>query len=286
MVLEDFNLLYVQEKRLENMTEEQKTRYREILISPVRECANYSPKFGHTKDGGFSLAEFQALYGQDAFYKWLGLDSPLMYSAHKAAGGITSVYRQIGIGCERLVREVFKDNLGLSETDVKWSYSVSGANGKSRVLTLDGRIIFEAVTDDAAKTRLVQWKNQVVEQLELAKAVSDAMTGVVFEVRQGYKSKDSKRQNADISNAANAYANGYIPCLMVMSAQIDDDIVTRYRQAKWQILQGYINTTPFTSTYDFFKNVIGFDLATFMADNQAQFQSEIHRVLDRLMRAE
>ena len=268
------------------MNEEQRNRYREILISPVRECANYSPKFGHTKEGGFTLAEFQSLYGKDAFYKWLGLDSPLMYSAHKAAGGITSVYRQIGIGCERLVREIFMDYLGLSDTDVKWSYSVTGANGKARTLSLDGRIIFDAVTNIDAKERIIQWKNQAVEQLELTKAVSDAMTGVVFEVRQGYKSKDSKRQNADIANAANAYANGYIPCLMVMSAQIDDDIVTRYRQAKWLLLQGYINTSPYTSTYDFYKNVIGFDLAKFMSDNQEHFQAEIHRILDQLMRAE
>ena len=31
------------------------------------------------------------------------------------------------------------------------------------------------------------------------------LKGTVFEVRQGYKSKDSKRQNADIANAATAY---------------------------------------------------------------------------------
>lgn len=78
---------------------------------------------------------------------------------------------------------------------------------------------------------------QVADNLELATPIREAITGIVFEVRQGYKSKDSKRQNADIANAANAYANGYIPCLMVMSAQIDDDIVARYNVAKWAILQ-------------------------------------------------
>ena len=268
------------------MTEGQKIRYRELLISPVRECANYSPKFGHTKEGGFSLAEFQSLYGHDAFYRWLGLDSPLMYSAHKAAGGITSLYRQIGTGCERLVREILMDYLGLSEADVKWSYSITGANGKVRTFSLDARIIFDAVKYNAPKRRIICWKEQAAEQLELTKAVSDAMTGLVFEVRQGYKNKDSKRQNADISNAANAYASGYIPCLMAMSEQVDDDIVARYRQAKWLILQGRINTSRHDSTYDFYRDVIGFDLADFMTDNQAYFQAEIYRILDQLMRAE
>lgn len=268
------------------MKEEQKIRYRELLISPVRECANYSPKFGHKKEGGFSLVEFQSLYGHDAFYRWLGLDSLLVYSAHKAAGGITSLYRQIGTGCERLVREIFMDYLGLSEADVKWSYSVTGANGKARTLSLDARIIFDAVKDYQTRKQIIFWKEQAAEQLELTNAVSDAMVGIVFEVRQGYKSKDSKRQNGDISNAANAYANGYIPCLMAMSAQIDDDIVARYRQAKWFILQGRINTSPYDSTYDFYRDVIGFDLAAFMTDNQAYFQAEIYRILDQLMRAE
>lgn len=40
------------------------------------------------------------------------------------------------------------------------------------------------------------------------------------------------------------------------------------------------------TTYDFFKKVIGFDLANFMTDNQAYFQAEIYRVLEQLMRAE
>lgn len=209
-----------------------------------------------------------------------------MYSAHKAAGGITSVYRQIGIGCERLVREIFMDYLGVSETGVKWSYQTQGTNGKMRTLSLDGRIIFDDIQNKEVKERVVDWKNQIVEQLQLTDAVSKAMTGVVFEVRQGYKSKDSKRQNADIANAANAYANGYIPCLMVMSAQIDDDIVTRYHQAKWLILQGYLNNTPFSSTYDFYKEVIGFDFESFMTNNQKFFQNEINAILNQLMRAE
>ena len=48
------------------MTTEQNIRYRNILIEPINECAHYSPKFGHGRNGGFSLAEFQTLYGADA----------------------------------------------------------------------------------------------------------------------------------------------------------------------------------------------------------------------------
>ena len=258
----------------------------EILISPIRECAAYTPKFGHGRSEGYSLADFQKLYGADTFYKWLGLDNPLMYSAHKAAGGITSIYRQIGIGSERLVREILKDNLGLNEEGVKWSYQVRATNGKMRTHSLDGRIIFDDITNAAAKERLITWKENVCSRLELPSSVKKAMSGVVFEVRQGYKSKDSKRQNADIANASNAYANGYIPCLMVMSSQIDDDIVTRYNQAKWLILEGYLNASEYTSTFNFFENIVGFNFSEFMSNNQDYFKKETHKILQDLMKAE
>ena len=80
-------------------------QYLEIFLAPVRQCKSYRPKFGQrNKKQGFSLSEFKTLYGSDPFYSWVGLDTDLMYAAHRAAGGMTSVYRQIGIGCERLFR--------------------------------------------------------------------------------------------------------------------------------------------------------------------------------------
>lgn len=163
---------------------------------------------------------------------------------------------------------------------------IIGSNGKERTLSLDGRIILEKIPNDVVRQRCLNWMSQVANDLHLASSVKDAMTGIVFEVRQGYKSKDSKRQNADIANASNAYANGYIPCLMVMSTQIDDDIVSRYKVAKWAILQGYVGETPFVSTYDFFDQIIGFDFVKFMRDNQEYFKEKINLVLEQLMKAE
>ena len=65
-------------------------RYTEILLQPLRVCMAYQPMFGHGKKGGLTLGEFQTMYRGDPFYNWIGLDSPLMYAAHKAAGGMTS----------------------------------------------------------------------------------------------------------------------------------------------------------------------------------------------------
>ncbi len=88
-------------------------RYLETFLAPVRKCQSYRPKFGHgNKEEGFSLTEFKTLYSSDPFYSWTGLDTDLMYAAHRLAGGMTSVYRQIGIGCERLFRAVLMDTTG------------------------------------------------------------------------------------------------------------------------------------------------------------------------------
>jgi hypothetical protein len=70
-------------------------KYLDLLLSTIRVCADYQPKLGHGRKAGYSLEDFRALYGADPFYSWFGLDSPLMYAAHKAAGGMTSIYRQM-----------------------------------------------------------------------------------------------------------------------------------------------------------------------------------------------
>lgn len=74
-------------------------KYINLFISPLEECLNYKPKFGNaSKADGYTLEDFLQLYRDEPFYSWIGLDSPYMLTAHKAAGCMTSVYRQIGIG--------------------------------------------------------------------------------------------------------------------------------------------------------------------------------------------
>ena len=84
-------------------------KYFSIIEDAIEICKKYQPKLGHSRKQGYSLKEFQQLYENDLFYSWFVLDSPQIYAAHKAAGGITSIYRQIGIGCEKACREIFKD---------------------------------------------------------------------------------------------------------------------------------------------------------------------------------
>jgi hypothetical protein len=207
-----------------------------------------------------------------------------MYAAHKAAGGMTSVYRQIGIGCEKVFRQILQDALGLSTADVIWSYETPTPGGKTRKLTLDGRAPLDRIKDHAAKARFQDWMKQSANNLGVDQKVFASLTGTVFEVRQGYKSKDSKRQNADIANASTAYIRALLPCAVILSNQIDGDILVRYRMERWAVLTGVVGRNdPLSSTYDFMRDVIGYDLAGFFERNTETLRTEVDQVLRALL---
>lgn len=259
------------------------SKYIEIILRRVRVCKLYKPKFGQGQKSGLNLEEFQDLYSRDPFYAWFGLDTPLMYAAHKAAGGITSVYRQIGLGCEELFRQILCDQLDLSMQQARWSYTMPTPDGRGRTLTLDGRVAIEDITHSLKRDRLLEWTKNAGDFLGLSPQIIDAMQGCVFEVRQGYKSKDSKRQNADLVNAATAYTQGYIPVAVVLSSQIDSDIVERYQANRWLILRGYLAGTPLDSSYAFAKTVLDYDLAAFFERNHTHLRETIVDVLETLL---
>lgn len=262
--------------------------YLDIVLNPIRVCAKYKPKFGQgAKGNGLTLAQFQTLYQGDAFYNWFGLDNPMMYAAHKAAGGMTSVYRQIGIGCEKLFRTILKDSLELTAEDVTWSYEVPLPGGRTRTLYLDGRVPLDKIPDVVKRERFRKWMQKSAEQVGVDPNVFNTLTGTIFEVRQGYKSKDSKRQNADIANAATAYTKAYFPCAAILSAQIDGDILLRYRAEKWTVVTGITGANdPLISTYDFMRDVVGYDLAEFFERNSTTLRSEIDTILRALLTPE
>ncbi len=156
-----------------------------------------------------------------------------------------------------------------------------------RTLTLDGRVSLDKIADRAKRVRFHTWMRDSAESMGVDSKVISTLTGTIFEVRQGYKSKDSKRQNADITNAASAYTKAYLPCAVIMSAQIDSDILLRYRAEKWVVVTGiYGAINPLISTYDFMRDVVGYDLAAFFQRNSTALRSEIDSVLKALLAPE
>ncbi|HBS29434.1 MAG TPA: hypothetical protein DEB06_08290 [Phycisphaerales bacterium] len=258
-------------------------RYLAIIRRALRVCLNYRPAFGHGRGEGVSLERFQQLYGEDEFYSWFGLDSPLVYAAHKAAGGMTSVYRQIGMGCQLVFQQILQDTLGLSAAEATWSYTVKAKGSKARTLALDGRIPLEQIGSDRARERARTWLAEATGCIGLKDASAKGLAGCVLELRQGYKSNDAKRQNADVANAAAAFAHRYLPVMALLSVQIPDRLAERYQRAHWLILRGTVSGRATDSTYVFCRDVLGYDLAAFFRRNSAAIKAETHTVFMGLL---
>lgn len=259
-------------------------KYLGLIRRALRVCLNYKPAFGHGKGEGITLERFQQIYREDEFYAWFGLDSPLVYAAHKAAGGMTSVYRQIGLGCQLVFQGVLQVALGLSADDAAWSYEVRAKGAKARTLALDGRIPLDRIKQPAQRKRVERWLAEAVASVGLKGKGATSLEGCVFEVRQGYKSNDAKRQNADVSNAANAFAHRYLPVMLLLSVQIPDNLAERYQRAHWLILRGTVGGTPTDSTYVFCRDVLGYDLAGFFRRNSAAIKAETMAVFEGLLK--
>lgn len=259
--------------------------YVKTFLEPLYECLNYKPKFGNSsKKDGYSLPEFISLYSSDPFYSWIGLNNSIMYTAHKASGCMTSIYRQLGVGCERLFRQIIIDSTQYeSKASACWSYTAKTKSGKDKTLSLDGRLEIEDIKNPVVKCRVVQWISKYCDELQVEK---DGIKGAVFEVRQGYKSKDSKRQNGDIDNIAVAYSMRYLPVITVFSSQIDNDVVLRYRNNKSAIITGALTDSSMVSLYAFCKDVLCFDLAAFFERNSDVIKREIGIILEKLFKDE
>lgn len=263
----------------------QDAKYLETFLTPLRECAKYKPQLGGSSDDGVSADDFVRIYGNDPLYNWVGLNSPSMYAAHKAAGGITSIYRQLGIGCERLIRQVIGDQLLLSTDQLKWAYEVEKEDGSRGTLTLDARITAADLADDGARSRFSAWLRECARDLGLPAAKASDLQGAVFEVRQGYKSADSKRQNADLRSALRAYAENLLPIVMVVSSQINSTVLRRYRSAHLQILVGTWDGPSTRNTFTFFGEVVGYDLKGFFDRNKDALRTQVESIIRMLLTA-
>ena len=254
---------------------------REVMLAPLRKCLAYKPAFGSAKGETFELVDFKRAYDADPFYHWMGLSDDAVYAAHKAAGGLTSVYRQLGIGSERLLRAIFANTLGLNPTQLAWEYSYQKSKTKSANHKLDAKLEVGQITDGSRSSALSDW---------LSAACKTAHTdpdfqprGVVFEIRQGYKSADSKRQNADLRFGIRASQASLLPAFAVMSTQVTEPVIARYLNEGMLVLRGTLGDDPTVSTFAFMKQVVGYDLASFFERNSGQFQTEIKKLIEGLL---
>lgn len=259
-----------------------KTEYIDVFLDPIRKCADYGPKFG-VSGQSVSFEQFEEMYSTDPLYHWIGLDTDAIYAAHRAAGGITSVYRQLGIGCERLFRQILIDGLELNPQQIEWSYEIQDENTpeKTHTLTLDARIHSNSIPDKKKRVQFINWLVNVQKTLDLD---TTAINGAVFEIRQGYKSADSKRQNADLRNSTRALGEGYIFVMSLFSQQVSQPVIRRYRNSNILVQTGNTDGNNIDSTFIFIKEILNFDIELWFNLHSDKMKNEITTIVSGLLK--
>jgi len=59
---------------------------------------------------------------------------------------MTSIYRQLGAGCEKLFQAIIQDTLLLTNDEVSWCYEIEKDDKTKARLTLDARIDMTHIT--------------------------------------------------------------------------------------------------------------------------------------------
>jgi hypothetical protein len=83
-----------------------------------------------------------------------------------------------------------------------------------------------------------------------------------------------------------AYQEGLLPAVMILSQQVSETVIDRYRKDKMAVLTGILDGDSLSSTFTFFKQVIGFDLESFFRRNSETLRTETLAIIQALLRAD
>ena len=152
-----------------------------------------------------------------------------------------------------------------------------------QTFTLDARIDSGDVADAKAKRRLTEWIVRGAAHSHVAVERQNTLRGAIFEVRQGYKSADSKRQHADLRFGLRASSENYLPVILVVSRQVSQVVVDRYRGAGLMVLTGTQETDDTRSTFAFCEHVLDYSMKGFLERNSPKIKGEVQRILESLL---
>ena len=234
----------------------------EELIRPILNSKTL-PKFGTNQ--GVSKEDFLKIRGSDPLYSVVGLDTAELYAAHAGGSVLTSAYRQLGIGLERALRLIAEkgcDFIDVPDNDtnnIKWSFQ--SATGATRELDL--LISVDMINQESKKKRLYEIARLMKPKFKIQE--SD-FKGIVFEIRQGYQSADSKRVKGDLEIVEKAEDEGLLAVVLIGSNSYNHSVISTYKNGGLPILvpssgdNGKVENCP----YCFFEDFMDYDLRSAM----------------------
>jgi hypothetical protein len=179
---------------------------------------------------------------------------------------------------------VVQDCLCLSEEQTAWGYRYDKGDGTLATHTLDLHVRASDISDQIRSGIFLNWVRAAAESIGVPPDKARLLGGAAFEIRQGYKSADSKRQNADLRFGLRAYADAsLLPVIAIVSTQASDAVCRRYSDARLLVLRGTLDGD--NSTFAFFRDIVGYDLADFFRRNAETIRSEFGKIVSQLLSA-
>jgi len=126
---------------------------------------------------------------------------------------MTSVYRQIGIGCQNLFRTILRDSFGLSDEDVTWSYEILLPTGRKRLLYLDGRVPLDRIPDKSKRDRFHEWMRESANEVGInPKGIRHpGRNGLRGSARLQEQGLEAPERRISANAATTIYQLGYLP---------------------------------------------------------------------------
>lgn len=204
----------------------------------------------------------------DALYGVIFEDIAHKY-AFTALGGrlITSLHRNFGDIIEMSVREIFKVKFDLDGALAQMSLTLKSVEKRS-TRTSDATIPFDAL--EAHERSQIQSLHKHL--LNANHGDANKLKGISYEIRQCYKSNDSKRRTADIDMADLLLANKQLPVMLIFCSSSSPSIITDYRRlSKWIILEG-------NEAFDYVAKLTGFNFKTYLHDKCKLHKKELDKL--------
>lgn len=203
-------------------------------------------------------------FQSDPTWPIFGFDNHSFLLMQARGNFYTAIFRKVGDLFQECVAEIVEDRLGLSRADQEYSFDLE-INGSMQNRSLDVGIDLDSITSESARRRA----RKALTQAGAPASVSVA----VCEIRGCYMIGDSKRIQADEQAATAARAAGLLPVMLVFCTTSLSSPIIRLRRS-WSLYEGM-------ETYDFLKNLTGFDLLGFLTEKEKEIRVVTDLILDR-----
>lgn len=194
----------------------------------------------------------------DALYGLLFRDISEFYVQSVLGGRITtSLHRNFGDIVEMSVREIFKSAFDLDDQLAQSSFTLKSIEKRS-TRTTDVTLPYTAL-EEKTVGRLRAFHEQLCKRHRRdVEGLHATCKGVGYEVRQCYKSNDSKRRTADIDMSHLLANKGLAPVMLIFCSSSSASIIQDYnRLSKWLILEG-------TAAFEYVNDVTGFNYRAYL----------------------